>query len=89
MSINYYSYQELRAAAASGKKEDINALGEWFDQYGAVYWNGEFYGADGIEIYPLDKYDAEAERFERVGYTTDRAERDALIEEAIAAGYEG
>ena len=50
--MNRYDYDELRKNAESGKLKDINALGEWFSRYGEVYWNGEYYDADGIEIVP-------------------------------------
>jgi hypothetical protein len=47
--INRYSYEELAAAAMSveATQEDIDALGEWFESYGRVYWNGEYYDIDG------------------------------------------
>lgn len=69
------NYQELRQAAESGKREDINALGRWFEREGREYWNGEYYDADGMEIYPVYKLvDAETEDYEIVGYTTDKGE---------------
>ena len=67
-------YQILRQAAESGKRDDIDALGRWFEREGREFWNGEYYDADGMEIYPLYKLvDAEAGDYEIVGYTTDRA----------------
>ena len=69
------TYEELRQAAESGKSEDINALGRWFEREGREYWNGECYDADGMEIYPVYKLvDAETEDYEIVGYTTDKGE---------------
>lgn len=42
-----YEYQELvEKALATGAKEDIEALAEWFKQYGDMYWNGEYYEID-------------------------------------------
>lgn len=69
-SINYYSYQELRAAATApgATQADIDALGEWFSRYGDRYWNGECYDADGLSLYPVEKWDEEAAQGEIVGY---------------------
>ena len=68
-------YQILRQAAESGNREDINALGRWFEREGREFWNGEYYDADGMEIYPVYKLvDAETEDYEIVGYTTDKGE---------------
>lgn len=47
-----YDYNELREKAESGKQEDINNLGKWLEMYGDKYWNGEYYDADGLRIYP-------------------------------------
>jgi len=56
---NRYEYEELRAIAIApgAKPEQINALGEWFEQYGSNYWNGEYYDADGIRVYPVYDWD--------------------------------
>ena len=69
-SINYYSYKELRAAATApgATQADIDALGEWFSRYGDRYWNGECYDADGLYLYPVEKWDEETEQGEIVGY---------------------
>lgn len=59
---NYYEYEELRKKALSGNQEDINALGEWFEQYGDRYWNGEYYNADdGMRLFPVYEEAAEDE----------------------------
>ena len=69
------TYEELRQAAESGKREDINALGRWFEREGSAFWNGEYYDADGMELYPVYKLvDAECGDYEIVGYTTDKQE---------------
>lgn len=67
MSINYYSYQELREKALSGNQDDVNALGYWFNSYGSDYWNGEYYDADGFQVVPQYQQIGEDE-FEIVGY---------------------
>lgn len=69
MSINYYSYEELRAAATApgATQDDINALGEWFSRYGSSYWNGEFYDADGFQVVQQYQQIGEDE-FEIIGY---------------------
>ena len=54
-----YEYQELRAAAENGDALAINALGEWMEQHSPESWNGEYYDADGLELYPLYEYDPE------------------------------
>lgn len=59
---NYYEYEELRAKALNGNQEDVNALGEWFEQYGDCYWNGEYYNADdGMRLFPVYEEMAEDE----------------------------
>lgn len=66
---NYYAYEELKAKAISpvAKQEDINALGEWFEAHGSMYWNGEYYDADGLRLFPIHEEVAEDE-FEVIGY---------------------
>lgn len=59
---NRYAYDTLRAAAIApgATQEDINALGDWFDQYGTGYWNGKYYDADyGLRVYPVYDWDEE------------------------------
>lgn len=65
-----YDYKELREKAVSNNatQEDINALGEWFEQNGySHYWNGECFDAEGYYLYPIHKQISE-EQFEIVGY---------------------
>lgn len=68
--INYYNYKELRekALSADATQEDINSLGEWFEQYGDEYWNGEYYNADdGVRVYPIVK-EVDEDEYEITGY---------------------
>lgn len=81
-------YQILRQAAESGNRENIDALGRWFEREGREYWNGEYYDADGMEIYPVYAFCNESQ-LDIVGYTTDAQESAASISAAIAAGYIG
>lgn len=68
--IGYYDYDELRAAAVQPEatEADILALGEWFSRFGEVYWNGEYYDADGRRLYPVYKWDDALDEGEIVGY---------------------
>ena len=38
--MSRYDYEELKnkALAQNATQEDINTLGEWFEQYGGNYW---------------------------------------------------
>lgn len=72
--ITYYSYEDLKekALSANATQEDINNLGEWFDQYGDRYWNGEYYSIDNDNrLYPIyNKVDDDEleEQYEIVAY---------------------
>lgn len=75
ITMTIYDYEELKikALAADATQEDINALGEWFDQYGFDYWNGEYFRLeDGHRIYPILKEeldeDGELEQADVIGY---------------------
>lgn len=49
-----YDFKELRENALNTRsQDDIDALGEWFDHYGKMCWNGEVYDADGFYIKPV------------------------------------
>lgn len=81
--MSYYDYQELTAAAMADNAPQgaIDALGEWFDRHGTMYWNGECYTVDdknNISLYPVYRELGEDE-FELVGYTfsADPADRQA------------
>lgn len=46
--MNEYEYSEFRAAAlADPTAENLAALGEWLQEYGVRYWNGESWDIDG------------------------------------------
>lgn len=46
--MNEYRYEELREAAIKNPTdENLAALGEWLQQYGDRYWNGEEWDIDG------------------------------------------
>lgn len=69
MYIGKYNYDELRKEAINNPTaENINNLGEWFNMYGADFWNGECYDADGYEIRPVYKWDDESDTGEIIGY---------------------
>ena len=68
MMINEYNYNELREKALSGNQDDINVLGEWFCRYGERFWNGEYYDADGVYLYPVLRWDDELDQGEIIGY---------------------
>lgn len=54
--MSRYDYEELKNKALSTEatQEDINALGEWFEQYGYRYWNGECFVIDeDYDLYPI------------------------------------
>lgn len=68
--ISYYDYKDLLAAVEeNGTPESLAALGEWFQRYGDVYWNGECWDIDGIRgLYPIYKLvDEECEDWEIIG----------------------
>lgn len=70
MKINRYNYVELRerATAADATQNDIDSLGKWFELYGNDDWNGEYYDADGIRLYPIIEWDDETDTGEIVRY---------------------
>lgn len=46
--MNEYRYEELREAATKNPTdENLATLGEWLQQYGDRYWNGEEWDIDG------------------------------------------
>lgn len=54
ISMNRYSYSELlEAVKANETPDNVNALGEWFERYGDQFWNGEYYDADGLRLFPV------------------------------------
>lgn len=71
--MNRYDYEELKekVLSAEATQEDINNLGEWFEQYGDRYWNGEYYSVDNNRLYPMYRRiddDELEEQYEIVGY---------------------
>lgn len=69
--MNEYKYEELRAAAVTNStEENLTALGEWLQQYGDRYWNGEEWNIDeGYRLRPVftqepDEYGS----FSTIGY---------------------
>lgn len=64
--FNRYSYYELRAKATAPDAEqiDIDTLGEWFAFYGSDYWNGEYYDADGLRLFPVVVWNENTEQGE-------------------------
>lgn len=67
----YYDYETLRAAAIrpGATAEDLRELGEWFERYGMVYWNGEYWDADaGLRLYPIIEWDEELDQGTTTGY---------------------
>jgi hypothetical protein len=50
----YYDYNELRTRAINGDQNAVNELGVWFDIFGKIYWNGQYYDVhDGYRLYPI------------------------------------
>lgn len=73
MNTNPYnrcSYAELRAAAtAPGAAQiDIDTLGAWLADYDPSSWNGEYYDADGLRLFPVYDWDEELDQGELTGY---------------------
>ena len=68
--MSRYDYEELKNKVLSenATAENINALGEWFEQYGDSFWNGKYYEIDSSHrLYPIYEETAE-EEFNLVGY---------------------
>lgn len=68
--MSRYDYDELKNKALSknATAENINALGEWFEQYSDSFWNGEYYEIDSSHrLYPIYEETAD-EEFNLVGY---------------------
>lgn len=64
-----YSYEELhRAVAEDPTHENRMALGEWFQEYGMEYWNGEFFDADDFRLVPIYDWDEETAQGNIIDY---------------------
>lgn len=63
-------YEKLLAAATASDadQDDINALGEWLNANDSDAWNGEYYDADGLHLFPLIEWNDETDQGETVGY---------------------
>lgn len=69
--ISYYDYKDLLSAVDENETpESLAALGEWFQRYGDMYWNGECLDIDGNRgLHPIYKLvDEECEEWELTGY---------------------
>ena len=57
ITVSRYAYADLRYAADCPDRDvlsaAINMLGEWFTEYNMDEWNGEYFEADGLRIYPV------------------------------------
>lgn len=82
--MDVYDYKALvqKALAFDATQEDINALGDWFDQYGGWgrdNWNGECYHVDrDHDLYPIHR-EVGYEEYEVVGYTFSSHNEDRFI----------
>ena len=48
MNYSVYEYNALLVAVEENETpEALEALGEWFQRYGDMYWNGECWDIDG------------------------------------------
>ena len=68
--MTIYDYQELKekALSADATQEDINSLGDWFEQYGDRYWNGEYFRVEnGIHLYRIEE-EVDEDEWEVKGY---------------------
>lgn len=71
--VGEYNYKDLEEAAVKfgATQDEINALGQWFELYGASYWNGECWTVDekqDLHLYPIYRELGDDEA-EIVGYT--------------------
>lgn len=63
-----YAELEQAALAPTATQEDIDRLGEWFEQFGECYWNGEFYVVDDTHrLRPIDEEDEDGD-YHRIGW---------------------
>ena len=77
-----FEYDDLIAAVKKNPtQENIDNLGDWFHQYGDCYWNGEFYNADDLELWPVEDYDYELDQGEIIGYRLSQAEVEEAYKE--------
>ena len=65
-----YNYKALEAAALApnAPQTAIDELGEWFEQYGMDFWNGEYFEIDrGHRLFRVYK-EVDEDEFEVTGY---------------------
>lgn len=62
MYVGRYNYEELRKSVVDNPtQENRMALGEWFQNYGMEFWNGECFDADGFVLVPIYEWDEETD----------------------------
>lgn len=62
-----YDYEELLAKAKENKtQENLQNLVDWLSFYDSSSWNGEYYEADDLRIYPC--YTEIDDEFVLIGY---------------------
>lgn len=68
--FNYYSYRELRERldAPDCEQTDIDTLGAWFDEFYMSEWDGEYYDADGLRLFPVYQYDEARDQYDLVHF---------------------
>jgi hypothetical protein len=56
ITVSRYAFEDIRAAADCPDEDvvdaAVNMLGEWCAEYDPQNWNGEYYDADGLRIFP-------------------------------------
>ena len=58
MLTGYYDYEELKEKALKfdATQQDIDALANWFENWGNDYWNGEYFEIDAEHrLFPIYK----------------------------------
>lgn len=50
-----YDYDILKARAErfDASEEDLKNLGDWFREYGMMFWNGECFDVEGRGLFPV------------------------------------
>lgn len=68
-NVGEYEFKELaEKALETGAPEDLNNLGEWFQNYGSSCWNGECWEIDkNNSLRPVMEENEDGD-FEIVGY---------------------
>ena len=68
MIIGDYDKLVQKALSAEATQGDLEALWNWFSEYGRKYWNGECYDIDGRRgLYPVYEQ-ADEDEFQITGY---------------------